>query len=125
MKFSFDEGKLLFTKAEPITFEFSSQGTGHRVNYQLLNQSGMVLENQTLLSQNQSVGFHFDPSAQGKCSVMIDVDFSQPYGGAYDVKILGGTAHNEIALFQIRQQDNTNRVLIDLEGDPIVLPPKK
>jgi hypothetical protein len=125
MKFSFDQGRLLFTEAEPITFEFSSQGTGHRVNYQLLNHLGVVLEDQTLLSENESVGFHFDPSAHGKRSVIIDVDFSLPHGGKYDVKVLSGTDRSEIALFQIRQHDNKNRVLIDLEGDPIVLPPKK
>lgn len=125
MRFSFDQGRLLFTEAEPITFEFTSQGTGHRVSYQLLNHLGAVLENQTLTSQNERVGFHFDPLAHGKRSVIIAVDFSQPHGGKYDVKVLGGTDRSEIALFQIQQHDNKNRVLIDLEGDPIVLPPKK
>lgn len=126
MKILFAERRLILKEAEPVTFEIYSQGTGHLVTYDLVSRKGLEIENQRLLPENERLELNYDPLRYGKGTLKLDLGFSEPHGGNYQIKVLGGYDRKEIAQFQIAQRFDTPHVtmLFGLEGDDDVDAPE-
>jgi hypothetical protein len=116
----------MFKQNEPVTFEISSQGTAHMVNFVLVDPSGAILEQQSLIPEHELIQFDYDPAKHFGSRIKFSLDFSEHHGGYYDVTLASGSERKKIGHFQVFQPIDKHKVfaVFGLEGDDDVDAPE-